>query len=580
MLDKKLFSMLGKDKKKIVHITILELLSNILNVFITMCICLICNLLILRINETKRYVIYFSLIIVFLILKLTILYFSGNMKNYLGNNAKTIIRSDIYQKLLKLGFSYKQSISSLTQLSIEGVEQIDVYFTNYLPNFFNALIAPICLFVITTIFNWKVGLVLIAFLPLIPISIILVSKWAKKIFAKYWDKYTSMGDVFFDSLQGMKELKIYNADQEKGVDIRRKSEDFRKITMKVLLMQLVSLTIIDTIAFTGAGTAIVLAVRETNSLFGINSAILALFLILISAEFFLPMRALASAFHVAMNGATSGKKIYEFLNEIEVKWGNEKLDKVIEVGISNLSFGYSEHNLVLKDINMNFKQGFNAIVGESGSGKSTIISLILAGLIPNSGEVLINSKSVRNYNRQSYYEKVCYVGYNTYIFNLSIRDNFKMVNENIEDEEIIELLQEVNLEHIAKFDKKLDHVILEDSENLSGGERQRLALAINLSIEKDVYIFDEATSNIDIDSENIIMGKIKSIAKKKIVIFISHRLFNVISADNIYLIKDGSIMASGNHHDMLKKCVLYEKMFNEQYYLENSYKEGLKNEKK
>jgi len=578
VLDKQLFQLLGKDKKYVAVITVVDLLGTLLNMAITACVCMCLALAFGKASDFSEYAPYIAGGLCFAIAKIISIWASGKIRNTLGNRVKKSLRAKAYSKMLEMGLNRGgEQTAALTQMIIEGVEQVDTYYSYYLPSFFNAMIAPILLFIVCVCFRWQVALVLIVALPLIPVSIILVSKWAKKIFAKYWDKYTSMGDAFLDNLQGMKDLKIFNADGLKQVETAAKSEDFRKITMKVLVMQLWSLTIIDTVAFGAAGIAIVFAVLGATASVNPLSPAIALFLILLSAEFFLPMRTLASAFHVAMNGSTAGKRIKTFTELTAPVWGEKEPIAPYELKLDSVDFSYDGERSVLSGVSMTFKKGFNAVVGESGSGKSTVISLLLGENVPQKGEVTLDGELVRSYSRRAFYKKLAAVSYNTYIFNASVRENFRLAKENVTDDEIYRALESVNLKEFINGVGGLDYVVSEDSENISGGERQRLALAINLVEEKDIYLFDEATSNIDIESEAIIMEHIKKLAKDKIVVVISHRLANVVNADDIYLLDEGKLIESGSHDSLIALNGKYAKIYFEQYNLENGYKGADKN---
>lgn len=569
MLNKKLLKLIGNDKKKLFIITFLNTLSLILNIIIT---ANICYMMYLGFMGNFNILTYILISLACLSLRFIIIKKVGKLKADLGSKIKFDFRKKITQKIYSLGLqNSKKSDTTLTQLVIEGIEQLNLYFTMFLPQFFYGMIAPVILFIICVFIKWQTALVLIVCLPLIPVSIIFVSKFAKKIFKKYWDKYISMGDGFLDSVSGMKELKIFGADKAKQKEIAKKSEEFRKITMKVLVMQLSSLTIIDMVAFGGAGVAI--AVTLINAQNDPASVFTALFLILICAEFFLPMRALGSAFHIAMNGTTAGNSLMEFLEKEDKTSGNATLDNINSIEFKNLSFSYDENKLILDNINLVFRKGLNSIVGESGSGKSTITSLLSSENIANGGEVLINDINFKEINLKSYYKNVAIVGMNTHIFNMSIRDNFKIVKENVTDEEIFTALKKVNMYDFVISVGGLDYVILEDSQNISGGQKQRLAFAVTTILEKEFYIFDEPTSNIDSESEEIIMQNINSLAKNKMVILISHRLKNVIGSDNIFMLKDKAICESGTHDELMNIKGNYFSLFSKQDSLENSYKE-------
>ncbi|MBF1083979.1 MAG: ABC transporter ATP-binding protein/permease [Solobacterium sp.] len=519
----------------------------------------------------------FILPAVIVIIAMTIRYVTsrsiGDLKDTLGRNVKKDLRQKIYDKIIKLGVrtTDNMSMAGLTQLSMEGVEQLDLYYSAYIPQFFYAMIAPIILFIVTVRINWAVALVLLACVPLIPMSIIAVSRYAKKIFAKYWGKYTSMGDSFLDSVQGLKELKIFQADAAQNIKMNETSEEFRKITMKVLVMQLASTTIMDMVAYGGAGLGIALTIHAVVN--GSLSAYAALFLILVAVDFFLPLRAFGSAFHIAMNGASAGNKILSLLAQPDPVWGNETVAST-EITVKDVTFSYDGKRDVLKHASMNFgSTGMCAIVGESGSGKSTVINLLLGAYHPQQGSILVGNKPLETLSRESYYSHISVVSYNTYIFNETIRQNFMLAKDNVTDEEIYSALKKVNLYDFIIDNGGLDKVITEDAANISGGQKQRLALAINLVADKDIYIFDEATSNIDIESEAIIMNNIKELSKEKSVIVISHRLANVIAADTIYYIEDGEVKEHGTHNELMNMHEGYAKLYTTQKKLEEGYTE-------
>lgn len=573
MLDKELFRSLGKDKRYVLYITLIELLGVLCNIGVTACVCVCFALAFAGAHRLPDYAPYFLLGLALAIAKAGTLWGSGRLRNALGAKVKKNMRSAAYQKLLELGLDRGgEQTAALTQLMIDGVEQVDTYYSAYLPAFFNAMLAPLLLFFICLCFRWQVALVLIVALPLIPMSIVFVSKWAKKIFAKYWDKYTAMGNTFLDDLQGMKDLKIFGADAQKQVEAAVKSEEFRKITMKVLVMQLYSLTIIDTVAFGAAGIAIVFAVRGAVAAVDPLSPAVALFLILLCAEFFLPMRTLASAFHVAMNGSTAGKRIKAFLELEPPVWGHKAPASAEKLQLDHVTFSYDGAREVLRDVTMQFPKGLTAVVGESGSGKSTVVSLLLGAYLPQKGMVTLNDIPVREYDRAQFYNKIAAVSYNTFLFHSSIRENFRMAKPTVTDDAIYAALESVNLKRFVEQVGGLDYVLLEDSENISGGERQRMALAVNLVAPKEIYLFDEATSNIDMESEAIIMRHIRALAKEKIVVVISHRLANVVPADQIYLLENGVLAEQGCHEALMAKEGRYAKVFRQQYALENGYK--------
>ena len=576
MIDKKLLALLGENKKYIFYAVGLMIVGLFANLAITASICY-------AIQYAAEYASSgsnaqgFILPAVIVIIAMAIRYITsrsiGDLKDTLGRNVKKDLRQKIYDKIIKLGVrtTGNMSMAGLTQLSMEGVEQLDLYYSAYIPQFFYAMIAPIILFVVTVRINWAVALVLLACVPLIPMSIIAVSRYAKKIFAKYWGKYTSMGDSFLDSVQGLKELKIFQADAAQNIKMNETSEEFRKITMKVLVMQLASTTIMDMVAYGGAGLGIALTILAVVN--GTLSAYAALFLILVAVDFFLPLRAFGSAFHIAMNGASAGNKILSLLAQPDPVWGNETVDST-KIAMKDVTFSYDGTRDVLQHVSMSFgSTGMYAIVGESGSGKSTIVNLLLGAYHPQQGSILVGNKPLETLNRKAYYSHISVVSYNTYIFNETIRQNFILAKDDVTDEEIYNALKKVNLYDFIIGNGGLDKIITEDAANISGGQKQRLALAINLVANKDIYIFDEATSNIDIESEAIIMNNIKELSKEKSVIVISHRLANVIAADTIYYIEDGEVKEHGTHAELMNMHEGYAKLYTTQKNLEEGYTE-------
>lgn len=531
MIDKDLLKYTKGKNYYLIFITLLSFLLLIVSVSSSFLLSSSIDLFIK--NENSAYIYLFSsfalvvLFIIFYILK-------GKLADNLANYVSSKIRDDIFNKYVLLEGRSKLTTSEISQLSSEGVEQLRLYYSSYLPSFFYSMLAPISLFVLFCFFDYKVAIIYLVCVTLIPISIILVSKWAKKLFNTYWDKYLSLGSHYLDSVSGMKELLIFSYDNRMQEEMKKSSEDFRRITMKVLVMQLFSTTIMDLVAYGGAAVGITLTLLsfKDNSI----SLVLTIFMILVGAEFFLPLRALGSSFHIAMNGATAGKKVISLLNEKEIKDGDVKLDTINKIEISDLSFRYedADANVFSKNLNMTFEKGFTSILGNSGCGKSTLANILATNIKGYSGSIKIDGKELNTLNRYEYRKHICYISTDTYLLNKSVRDSFKFYNKNLNEEEMLSFLDQVSLKERIISQGGLDHIFKTDYEQLSGGEKQRLILAYYLSVNKEIMIFDETTSNIDKESEKIIVDAIKILSKNKIIIFISHRYKNALYADKIY----------------------------------------------
>lgn len=565
MLDRKLLALIGGQRKYIVYTVLLSLAGLLANLAITAGICWIFHQVMAR--DVSR--LWQPLVVMaagiaarfFLTVKV------GDLKTKLGSTVKADLRRRAYDKILRLGVrsTGELSMAGLTQVTMEGIEQLDLYYSTYLPQFFYSMIAPVALFLICAWLDWPTALVLLCCVPLIPVSIVAVSRYAKKIFAKYWGKYTSMGDGFLDSVQGLKELKTFQEDEARNHRMNEQAEDFRRVTMKVLVMQLASTTIMDLIAYGGAGLGVCLAIRA--ALYGTDPAV-CLFLILVAVEFFLPLRALGSAFHVAMNGASAGQKIIQLLDQEEPAWGGREPEGG-ELALDHVTFSYDGQRQVLSDVSMTFPpRTLTAIVGESGAGKSTVVSLLSGGVRAGSGRVLLGDTPVEALRREGYYRRLAVVSYNTYIFNDTVRANFQLACPQVTEQAIWTALAQVRLDDFIRQAGGLDKVISEDGANISGGQKQRLALAIALAADRDIYLFDEATSNIDVDSEGVIMDNVAKLAEEKTVILISHRLANVVDAGRIYVLDGGAVAQSGTHGELMERGGVYARMYRAQRELE------------
>lgn len=502
----------------------------------------------------------------------------ASMASYRASiDVKRVLREKIFDKLLRLGSSYNEQIatSQVVQLATEGVEQLETYFGKYIPQLFYSLLAPVTLFAVLAFVSVKAAAVLLICVPLIPVSIVAVQKFAKKLLNKYWGIYTELGDSFLENLQGLTTLKIYKADEMKAVQMDEEAQRFRNVTMKVLTMQLNSTSVMDIMAYGGAATGMVVAVSEYYA--GNIDAAGAVMIVFLAAEFFLPLRLLGSFFHIAMNGMAASDRIFELLDMHEDDNSETAVingaDEGIEIDISNLSFSYDGERNVLENISFELKNGsFVSLVGESGCGKSTIAGILMKRVTGWKGSVTVNGQDIRNISDIDIMKNITLVSHDSYLFKGTVRDNLMMGSPMASDDMMTAALRRVNLADFVESEGGLDMQLNERASNLSGGQKQRLAMARALLKDSGVYIFDEATSNIDIESEEMIMSVIRELAKTKSVLLISHRLANVVNSDDIYMLKDGVIVESGTHDELIANKKAYADMYENQMKLEK-YKE-------
>ena len=500
---------------------------------------------------------------------------ASSRMGYLSSKAvKKTLRQMIYRKLLRLGASYKEqaNTSEVVQVAVEGVDQLETYFGAYLPQFFYAMLAPLTLFAVLSFFSLPAAIVLLICVPLIPVTIVMVQRWAKKLLSKYWGQYTALGDTFLENLQGLTTTKIYQADGFKHREMNEQSEHFRKITMKVLTMQLNSITIMDLIAYGGAALGVILAASQFRA--GYVDLAGCLMIILLAADFFLPMRMLGSFFHIAMNGMAASDKIFRLLDLPEPARKTASVPEDCAIECRDLRFSYEPDREILHGVDMAFPKGsFTALVGESGCGKSTVASILMGRNKGYSGELTIGGTPLAEISEESLMEHFTYISHQSYLFKGTVRDNLLMARPNAGEDSLWQVLEQVKLASFLRSEKGLDTVLNEKASNLSGGQCQRLALARALLHDSPVYIFDEATSNIDVESENDIMREIHALAKTRTVILISHRLANVAGADNIYVLDKGNVTESGSHAALLAQNGTYARLWNAQQALEH-YTEG------
>lgn len=522
-------------------------------------------------NVTDAKLVRLIVILAIAVLTRVICNVASSKMSYLSSKkVKQVLRHKIMEKMLTLGSSYNEKVrtSEVVQVSVEGVEQIETYFGLYLPQLFYSLLAPLTLFAVIVFMSFTPAIVLLLCVPLIPISIAAVQTFAKKLLAKYWGKYTGLGDTFLENLQGLTTLKIYQADEYKNKKMNEEAEEFRKITMKVLTMQLNSITIMDIVAYGGAALGIILTVKQFVA--GNIRLDQTIAIILLSADFFIPMRQLGSFFHIAMNGMAAIDKIFKILDLEVPEEKTMSLPGKGSIKVENLSFAYDESHNVLNDISIELlEQGMVSLVGASGSGKSTMASLLMKRSKNYSGKIFVGEVDFNEISEKSVMENITYISHSSYIFKGTVRDNLLMAKADARDEELWDVLKKTNLADFFEADNGLDFQIAEAGGNLSGGQKQRLALARGLLHDSRFYIFDESTSNIDVESEEVILEQIKELAKHKGVLMISHRLANVVSSDKIFVLEKGQLKEEGTHEELLAMHGTYSTLWETQQSLEN-----------
>ena len=569
MFDKRLMILCPESKKYIFGNILLQFFELCLNVGMIVTIALTVQKLYDHAWTAENLALPMLVILCTVVLRFFTTRYAVRMSYLASRTVKRVMREKIYGKLLRLGTSYREHVTTaeLVQEAVEGVDQLENYFGQYVPQFFYAFMAPIALFFLFGFGgSWKVAAVLLICVPLIPGAIVTVQKIAKKILAKYWGEYTRLGSTFLENLQGMTTLKTYQTDACKNAEMNRESERFRKVTMAVLTMQLNSVTIMDLVAYGGTALGILLAARAFIS--GSIGLFNVIFMILLSADFFLPMRRLGSYFHVAMNGMAASDKIFRFLGEEELR---EKKETVRSGGIrlENVRFAYDGEREILRGVTLSIpEKGFVGIVGESGSGKSTVASLIMARNTIGSGSLTIGGKEIRTISEDSLMKAITYVGSGSVFFKGTVRENLLPAAPDADDAALWRALDECALSDYLKTQNGLDTFLEENAGNLSGGQKQRLALARAMLHDSPVYIFDEATSNIDIESEETILSLIRGLAKTKTVVMISHRLANVTDTDCIYVMQNGTVTESGRHAELLNRNGVYANLWRVQAELE------------
>ena len=576
MIKTRLIEQVPSSKKYIALTVLAQWLKTVANIVMIFILSnLLAQILDGKAFDFKRLLPYLGAIAAVMLVRYLCGYASSQTAFFASSEVKKVLRQKMYKKLARMGASYSEKVSTseVLQVFVEGVDQLELYFGKYLPQFFFAMLAPITLFAVLVFVSWKASVVLLICVPLIPLSIVAVQKIAKRLLSKYWGVYTNLGDTFLENIQGLTTLKVYQADERKNVEMNEKAEEFRRITMKVLTMQLNSVSVMDIVAYAGSAVGVVIAIIQVKN--GTITLPQAFLIIMLAADFFLPLRLLGSFFHVAMNGMAASDKLFKLLDTKEDEHGAEipeNLDGDIE--IKDLSFSYDNEKTVLNDISATFKKHeLISIVGESGCGKSTLASLLCGTTKGYSGSITIGGVEIKDIDEKTLMNNITAVNFNSYIFAGTVRENMLIADKSASDEKMIEALKMVNLWSFLSEQDGLDTKLNQQGSNFSGGQRQRLAIARALLHNTPIYVFDEVTSNIDAESENDIMAVIHNMAKIKTVILISHRLENVVGSDKILLLDKGKIEESGTHSELMSLNKKYKLMYSTQAELEKYAKE-------
>ena len=567
MLNSKLIRLAHGSRKWIALCVLTEFVSLVSNIIIVITVAGLIEKSILESVSIVDVTTGLMVILAAILLRYLFIRIKGNLSYLCSSGIKSSLRGSIYRKLLELEMDSTRSAgtSSIVAASVEGVEALEVYFSRFLPQLFYSLFAPVLLFAVISRYSQMAAMAMFFCVPIIPLSIVAVMRRARKQMRNFWKDYERLGAYFLESLQGLTTLKVFSRDFEREGLLQEKSWTFRNSTMKVLSLQLSSITVMDLIAFGGVAAGILIAVLfPTTSSRSISAAVIVLVL---SSEFFVPLRILGSYFHAAMNGVAAADRIFELLNaRIDRPAAVSSAPLSSEIIFKNVSFSYDSQRPILRDISFSMPiKGITAIVGKSGSGKSTLTNLLLGFNQPQTGQIIFGGCDIGTIERKDLRRRITLVPQNSYMFSGTVRYNLQMSRKEASEDEMLEALHMSGFLSVLKeFPEGLDTQVGERGSRLSGGQRQRLSLARSILLDADVYVFDEVTSNVDVESENHIMKAIHELSKRKSVLIISHRLYAIKEADNILVLEQGRLIDKGSHGELLSRSGLYAKMYEEQ----------------